>query len=68
MLKLSHSDAFMWLLARRGRIRDSTKRPFFSLQLLYNATDALQGLTTPARHAHYLLEPGRVYVTAHFTV
>lgn len=55
-----------------GRIRDWTKRPFFSLRLLYNATDALQGITTPARHAHILLagppSPSEFMWLLHFAV
>lgn len=62
----------MWLLAQRGRIRNSTKRSFFSQRLLYNATDALPGLTTPARHAQYLFDgppsPGEFMLLLHFTV
>lgn len=53
MLKLSHSDAFLWLLAKLGIIRYWTKGPFFSLRRLYNATDALWSSTTPARHARF---------------
>lgn len=53
MLKLSHSDAFLWLLAKLGIIRYWTKALFFSLRLLYNANDAIRSWTTPARHARF---------------
>lgn len=62
-LKLSHSDAFLWLLAKPGIIRYWTKGPFFSLWLLYNTTDALWSWTTPARHTRFFSATHQTWVT-----